>query len=355
MQEEVEQKTINLAVTVTKFSWRVITGAVRSFINYRRHKQMMGPKRYRGKQTVKQLLSQDQGATSLLVGDEGIKDFQRIAKRYGVDFAITKDKSVEPPKYTVFFKAKDMDALEAVMNEFEQIKAFNLSVIQSRYEEKLKAKNNKPKWKDRSPDSLKFLVDVEKKMREGKGRGYENWARKFNLKQRAKVLLFLEEHGISSFEELVKITDEMQPKLDALNSRIKKRQEQMAANKEIQRAVIVYAKTKEIYTGYKNSKYSSDYYREHEDALKEHEWARGIYRMYADGEPPKMKDLRDQYGELLAENKTDFAEYVKLKKDTRDYLVARKNLELLMTEKETEEREKAKSKTSRDSRSETSL
>jgi len=231
----------------------------------------------------------------------------------------------------------------------------NLSVIQSRYEEKLKAKNNKPRWKDRSPDSLKFLVDVEKKMREGKGRGYENWARKFNLKQRAKVLLFLEEHGISSFEELVKITDEMQPKLDALNSRIKKRQEQMAANKEMQRAVIVYAKTKEIYTGYKNSKYSSDYYREHEDALKEHEWARGIYRMYADGEPPKMKDLRDQYGELLAENKTDFAEYVKLKKDTRDYLVARKNLELLMTEKETEEREKAKSKTSRDSRSETSL
>ena len=231
----------------------------------------------------------------------------------------------------------------------------NLSVIQSRYEEKLKAKNNKLKWKDRSPDSLKFLVDVEKKMREGKGRGYENWARKFNLKQRAKVLLFLEEHGISSFEELVKITDEMQPKLDALNSRIKKRQEQMAANKEMQRAVIVYAKTKEIYTGYKNSKYSSDYYREHEDALKEHEWARGVYRMYADGEPPKMKDLRDQYGELLAENKTDFAEYVKLKKDTRDYLVARKNLELLMTEKETEEREKAKSKTSRDSRSETSL
>jgi hypothetical protein len=124
MQEEVEQKTINLAVTVTKFSWRVITGAVRSFINYRRHKQMMGPKRYRGKQTVKQLLSQDQGATSMLVGDEGIKDFQRIAKRYGVDFAITKDKSVDPPKYTVFFKAKDMDALEAVMNEFEQVKAF---------------------------------------------------------------------------------------------------------------------------------------------------------------------------------------------------------------------------------------
>jgi hypothetical protein len=83
-----------------------------------------GPKRYRGKQTVKQLLSQDQGATSMLVGDEGIKQFERIAKRYGVDFAITKDKLSDPPKYTVFFKAKDLDALEAVMDEFEKAKAF---------------------------------------------------------------------------------------------------------------------------------------------------------------------------------------------------------------------------------------
>nr|MCR5012993.1 hypothetical protein [Lachnospiraceae bacterium] len=81
---------------------------------------------------------------------------------------------------------------------------------------------------DKNPDSLKFLVDVEKKMQEGKGKGYERWARKFNLKQRVKVLLFLEEHEISSYEELVMITDEMKPKLDALNDRIKKRQARMA-------------------------------------------------------------------------------------------------------------------------------
>ena len=231
----------------------------------------------------------------------------------------------------------------------------NLSVIQSRYEDRLNGKNSKHKWKDKNPDSLKFLVDVEKKMQEGKGKGYERWARKFNLKQRAKVLLFLEEQEISSYEELVKITDEMKPKLDALNDRIKKRQEQMADNKNMQKAVITYAKTKEIYARYKASGYSRDYYKEHEDAIKEHEWARDIYKMHADGEPPKMKDLRDEYGKLLSENKADFAEYVKLKKETRDYLVARKNLELLLAEKEAEEKEKAKAQPSKNSRSETSL
>ena len=49
-----------------------------------------------------------QGATSMVVGDEGIKDFERIAKRYGVDFAVTKDSAVNPSKYTVIFKAKDI-------------------------------------------------------------------------------------------------------------------------------------------------------------------------------------------------------------------------------------------------------
>lgn len=231
----------------------------------------------------------------------------------------------------------------------------NLSVIRSRYEDSIKSRNGKNKWRDRAPDSLKFLVDVEKKMQEGKGKGYERWARKFNLKQRAKVILFLEEHGISSYEELVKITDELKPRIDALNARIKERQTMMADNKNMQKAVIAFAKTKEIYDQYKASAYNRDFYEEHKDAIEEHEWAMEIYKMHADGKPPKMKDLREEYGRILSENKADFAEYVKLKKDARDYLVARKNLELLLTEKEAEDKENAKAQPSKNSRSETSL
>ena len=52
------------------------------------------------------------------IGDSGIRDFKRIANKYGVDFAITKDKTVDPPKCTVFFKAKDADAITAVLTEY---------------------------------------------------------------------------------------------------------------------------------------------------------------------------------------------------------------------------------------------
>ena len=52
------------------------------------------------------------------IGDSGIRDFKKIANKYGVDFAIVKDKDVDPPKYTVFFKARDADAITQVLKEY---------------------------------------------------------------------------------------------------------------------------------------------------------------------------------------------------------------------------------------------
>ncbi len=72
-----------------------------------------------GKQSVKTLIRQGQGVSSIPLADDGLKDFQQIAKKYGVDFAFVKDKSVNPPIYTVFFKAKDMDAITRIMTDYQ--------------------------------------------------------------------------------------------------------------------------------------------------------------------------------------------------------------------------------------------
>ena len=72
----------------------------------------------KGKQSVKELIGQGQGVSSMDIGDSGIKDFKKIANKYGVDFAIVKDKDVDPPRYTVFFKAKDADAITQILKEY---------------------------------------------------------------------------------------------------------------------------------------------------------------------------------------------------------------------------------------------
>jgi hypothetical protein len=72
----------------------------------------------KGKQTVKQLVGQGHGVTNIEVSDKNIKSFESIARKYGVDFAVVKDASENPPKHLVFFKARDTDAITAAFKEY---------------------------------------------------------------------------------------------------------------------------------------------------------------------------------------------------------------------------------------------
>ena len=134
MQEEVENRSVNLAITTTKLTARAICSGIRKYVQHRgkvksrkaADKAAKKSAPIRGKQTVKQLIGQNQGVSSVDIAKSGIKDFERIARRYGVDFAVTKDKSVQPPRYTVFFKAKDADALTSVH------KAYSAKVMKKR-------------------------------------------------------------------------------------------------------------------------------------------------------------------------------------------------------------------------------
>ena len=121
MQEEVENRTVTLTINAAKMTGRVFKDAVRKFLAYQKARSQ--GKAYKdvkptGKQTVKQLIGQNQGVTNVEIEDKSIKDFERIARKYGVDYAIKKDKTADKPKYLVFFKARDGDALNAAMNEY---------------------------------------------------------------------------------------------------------------------------------------------------------------------------------------------------------------------------------------------
>lgn len=121
MQEEIEEKTVRLAITGTRISIAGIMAGIRLYMRHRANKRLDSiDSHIQGKQTIDELIKQNQGVTSMEIGDKGIKLFERIAKKYGVDFAIMKDKNQDPPVYTAFFKARDTDALEAVMNEYGQ-------------------------------------------------------------------------------------------------------------------------------------------------------------------------------------------------------------------------------------------
>lgn len=49
----------------------------------------------------------------------GIREFEQLARKYGIVYAVRKNKSVDLPRYTVFVRAKDGEALGALCNEYQ--------------------------------------------------------------------------------------------------------------------------------------------------------------------------------------------------------------------------------------------
>lgn len=120
MQEDIENKTVALAINTTKLTIRELRAAILKFLDAQKNKSKSrdSPEISHGKQSVKTLAKQNQGMTSIEITDKNIKSFERIAKKYGVDFAVQRDKSITPPKYIVFFKGRDADAITAAFTEF---------------------------------------------------------------------------------------------------------------------------------------------------------------------------------------------------------------------------------------------
>ena len=116
------EKNVCLVIKGGKISAKIIAKAMKLFLEQgkKAHKKITTPTNYcgKGQQTVKQLVGQGAGVTNIEISDKNIKSFESIARKYGVDFAVTKDSTEQPPKYLVFFKGRDTDAITAAFREY---------------------------------------------------------------------------------------------------------------------------------------------------------------------------------------------------------------------------------------------
>ncbi len=152
MQEEVENRTVNLAISTTKLTLRaIITGYRKYQSHHSKSKAAKQAETPQGRQTVKELVGQGQGVSSIPLDQTNLRDFHRVARKYGIDYAITRDKSRQPPRYIVFFKARDADALNAAFREFmvkELGKHRAASVLGELEQEKSRVKPDKTREKN---------------------------------------------------------------------------------------------------------------------------------------------------------------------------------------------------------------
>ena len=114
---EVTTKVVAITFRAGNFTKDTLAKAMQAYLNNEKHKSGK-PKEKHGKMKVSELVGQGQGAASVEITDSNINTFIKIAKKYNVDFAVKKDSTVKPPKYIVFFKAKDTDVISQAFKEY---------------------------------------------------------------------------------------------------------------------------------------------------------------------------------------------------------------------------------------------
>ena len=108
-------------------------------------KSQKNPKIYKGKQSVKHLVRQGAGVSNIEITDGNIKSFERVARKYGVDFALKKDTASEQPRYLVFFKSRDADAITAAFQEFTARKLHRKPSLRAQLAKAVKEAEMQPK------------------------------------------------------------------------------------------------------------------------------------------------------------------------------------------------------------------
>ncbi len=178
--------------------------------------------------------------------------------------------------------------------------------------------------------NVNLLVDIHAKMQAGKGKGYERWAKVFNLKEAAKTLNFLVENGVTDYGELETRAEAAGEAFDTLSLRIKQLEGRMAEVAQLKTHIINYSKTRDIYKEYKKSRHKKEYRTQHADEIRKHEAAKAAFDALGGRPIPKVAQLSEEYAALLAEKKERYEEYKVARKDMIDYQTAKQNVDRIL-------------------------
>ena len=196
------------------------------------------------------------------------------------------------------------------------------------------------------PRKVSLLIDIQAKIREGKGEGYERWARIFNLKESARTLLFLKENGIDSYDDLVKKAAAASAEYDGRTAGIRAAEKRMTEISELQKHIGAYGKTREIYAKYKASGKDPDFYEEHREQITLHEAAKKHFDDLKITKLPTIASLRQEYAVQAAEKRRLYNGYREAKATLRELLVAKGNAaKILGITQDAQERERPRTQT----------
>ena len=186
-----------------------------------------------------------------------------------------------------------------------------------------------------------MLIDIQEIIAKGKGPGYERWAKVHNIKQISQTLIYLRDHDIRDMDELAKRAGESSAKFTELSQMIKDAEKRLAEIAVLKTHIINYSKTKDVYVAYRKAGYSKQFFEAHREEILLHKAAKEAFGQL-EGGVPKLKDLNQEYAELLQKKKDAYAEYRSIKEENKELQMAKHNLERFLNQQDEEQKAKEK-------------
>ena len=183
--------------------------------------------------------------------------------------------------------------------------------------------------------SFHLLVDIKAKLSEGKGEGYARWAKRYNLKEMSKTLIFLQENKIGSIEEMQERVDAATAHYHELGDSIKAAEARLTEIAVLKTHIINYAKTREVYAAYRKAGYSKAFLEAHREEITLHKAAKAAFDEAGLQKLPKVKELDAEFAELLTKKKSAYPDYRKARNEMQELVRAQKNVERFFAEEKT--------------------
>ena len=190
----------------------------------------------------------------------------------------------------------------------------------------LKANTERKRTIQSKSDRIGKLIDIQAKLKQGKGIGYERWAKKHNLKAMAQTLILLQENGLLNEDALDQRITELDTKFHDSLAVVKDLEGRMKANKELRYHVAAYASTKSVAQQLKAAKRPAAFEEQHRAELTAHRAAAAYFKANSITKLPSPKKLEAEYAQLASEKAKFYEQYKEAKEELLKLKTAKQNV-----------------------------
>ena len=238
-------------------------------------------------------------------------------------------------------RGKYVSCLVPGQERFTRLKTIGADYTEEAIRERIESKCTHAAKAPKTDRGVSLLIDIENSIKAAQSRGYEQWAKIYNLKQAAKTYSFLTAHGIEQYADLVSRIGDVTAESEQAAENLKGVEKRLADMAVLIKNVTTYQKTKPIYEAYKKAKDKSKYKTAHEGDIILFEAAvKALRATQIGGKLPNVAALQGEYAKLQEQKEALYADYGKLKKQVKEYDVIKRNIDSLLKIECQPEREK---------------